>query len=79
MSCGDLPSLMFNGCSAGTGGARSAKKYIWQNLSIERHDSATPDMDDTEAPLSFRLSAPKRTCICAPRLAGQVATIRVLQ
>lgn len=57
----------------GTSGARSAKKYIWENLSIERHDSATPDMDDTEAPRSFHLTAPKRTCICSPRLADQAS------
>lgn len=55
----------------GTRGARSANKYIWENLNIERHDSASPDMDDTEAPLSFHLAAPKRTCICAPTLADQ--------
>lgn len=45
----------------GTRGARSAKKYIWENLNIERRDSAGPDMDDTEALLSFHLAAPKRT------------------
>lgn len=57
----------------GTRGVRSAKKYIWENLNIERHDSATPDMDDTEAPLSFHLTAPKRTCICTPRLADRAS------
>lgn len=40
----------------GTPGAWSAKKYIWENLNIERHGSATPDMDD---PLSSHLIAPK--------------------
>lgn len=46
----------------GTRGARGAKKYIWENLNIERHDSASPDMDDTEpALLSFHLGAPKRS------------------
>lgn len=37
----------------GTRGAQSAKKYIWEGLSMERRDSAAPDMDDTEALLSF--------------------------
>lgn len=40
----------------GTAGARSAKKYIWETLNIERHGSAAPDMDD---PLSFHLTAPR--------------------
>lgn len=43
---------------------RSAKKYIWENLDIERHDSASPDMDDTEpALLSLHLAAPKRAAL----------------
>lgn len=41
----------------GTRGAWSAKKYIWENVNIERRDSAVPDMDDTEA-LLFLLTAP---------------------
>lgn len=55
----------------GTRGGQSAKKYIWENLNTERHDSAVPDMDDVQALLSFRLVAPKRTCICGPRRADR--------
>lgn len=57
----------------GTCGAQSAKKYIWENVQIECHDSASPDMDDTDVLLSFLLTAPKRTCIRGPRPADQAS------
>lgn len=41
----------------GTRGAWSAKKYIWENVNVERHDFAAADMDDTESLLSFLLTA----------------------